>query len=129
MHSSDAITRGVAVHVDAELDPERSRPQEGEWFFVYTVTISNHGGRTVQLLARHWVITDAHGRTEEVRGPGVVGEQPVLAPGEAFEYTSGCPLSTSFGTMHGSYRMVTEDGEAFDAEIAPFTLSEAFTVH
>jgi ApaG protein len=129
MFSSDAMTHGVSVHVDAELDPERSKPQDNEWFFLYTVTIANLGQRTVQLVSRHWIITDAYGRTEEVRGPGVVGEQPVLGPGEEFQYTSGCPLATSFGSMHGSYRMVTESGESFEAEIAPFTLSEAFTVH
>lgn len=129
MFSSHAITQGVQIHVDAELDAERSKPQDNEWFFLYTVTITNVGRRTVQLVSRHWVITDAYGRTDEVRGPGVVGEQPVIEPGEEFQYTSGCPLPTSFGSMHGTYRMVTEHGEIFEAEIAPFTLSEPYTVH
>ena len=94
------------------------------------MTIENQGTETVQLKSRHWVITDEHQQVEEVRGPGVVGEQPVLKPGESFSYTSGCPLKTSTGFMHGSYQMVvTEDGEAFDAEIAPFTLSEPLPVH
>lgn len=99
------------------------------WFYLYTVTISNQGTRTVQLKSRHWVITDEKKRVEEVRGPGVVGEQPVLAPGESFRYTSGCPLKTATGFMHGSYRMVTEEGDEFDAEIAPFTLSEPLAVN
>lgn len=129
MYSSHAITQGVQVHVESELDADRSKPQDNEWFFLYTVTITNLGRRTVQLVSRHWVITDAYGRTDEVRGPGVIGEQPVLEPGEAFQYTSGCPLPTSFGSMHGTYRMVTEHGETFEAEIAPFTLSEPYTVH
>ena len=83
----------------------------------------------MQLLTRHWIITDATGRVEEVRGPGVVGQQPVLEPGESFTYTSGCPLGTSFGTMEGTYQMVTRGGDAFDVRIAPFTLSEPYTVH
>jgi len=129
MFKSEATTRGVRVHVTAEYSPERSRPAEQEWFFLYTVRITNEGAETVQLLSRHWVITDANGEVSEVRGDGVVGEQPVLEPGEGFEYTSGCPLATSFGTMHGTYRMATPGGDAFDAEIAPFTLSEPYTVH
>ena len=129
MFTSEAITRGVRVHVTAEYSPERSRPAEKEWFFLYTVRITNEGTATVQLVTRHWVITDANGEVTEVRGDGVVGEQPVLAPGEGFEYTSGCPLPTSFGTMRGTYQMVTTDGDAFDAEVAPFTLSEPYTVH
>jgi len=91
---------------------------------LYTVQISNESSETVQLLSRHWIITDATGEVQEVRGPGVVGEQPVLAPGESFEYTSGCPLTTPFGSMNGTYQMVTSRGERFDATIAPFTLSE-----
>lgn len=129
MHTSEAITRGIAVFVEAELDPERTRPQDETWFFLYTVTIRNLGTQTAQLVSRHWVITDARGHVEEVRGPGVVGEQPILAPGDEFQYTSGCPLTTSFGSMHGSYLMVVAGGESFEAEIAPFTLSEPFTVH
>ncbi|MBM4356849.1 MAG: Co2+/Mg2+ efflux protein ApaG [Deltaproteobacteria bacterium] len=120
---SEACTRGVLVKVESRYLPERSAPARGGWFFAYTVTITNQGQESVQLISRHWVITDAHGRTEQVRGPGVVGEQPRLEPGESFEYTSGCPLRTSFGTMRGTYQMVTTDGDAFDAEIAPFSLA------
>ncbi len=129
MFSSEAITRGIRVEVRSEYDPTRSRPFQGLWFFLYTVTISNLGEETVQLVSRHWVITDGEGRVEEVRGPGVVGEQPVLAPGESFEYTSGCPLTTPFGTMHGSYQMVGPGGDRFDAEIAAFSLGQTATVH
>jgi ApaG protein len=119
---SVAVTEGIRVEVESEFLPQRSAPAEGAWFFAYTVRISNEGSRTAQLVSRHWVITDGRGRVEEVRGPGVVGEQPVLAPGESFEYTSGCPLRTAHGIMHGSYQMVREDGTRFDAQIAPFAL-------
>ncbi len=127
--TSEAVTRGVRVAVRSRFDPQRSRPVSGQWFFLYTVTLTNQARETVRLQSRHWVITDGEGRVEEVRGSGVVGEQPVLAPGESFTYTSGCPLPTPFGTMHGTYRMVTSTGEAFDAEIAPFALSPPYTVH
>lgn len=119
---SVAVTGGVKVEVESEFLPERSSPARSEYLFAYTVRISNTGTETVQLLSRHWIITDGRGRTEEVRGPGVVGEQPVLAPGESFEYTSGCPLRTPDGIMHGTYQMVRDDGTTFDAEIAPFAL-------
>src|SRR5262245_28008928 len=89
---SEALTRGIRVKVRSSYLPERSRPDQGQWMFIYTVRIANEGTRTVQLISRHWVITDGNGRVEEVRGPGVVGEQPILEPGESFEYTSGCPL-------------------------------------
>ncbi len=98
-------------------------------FFLYRIRISNNGPDPVQLLNRHWVITDANGNVEEVRGPGVIGEQPQLAPGESFEYTSFCPLSTPFGTMEGSYEMVTEQGEHFLANIGLFTLSQPMAVN
>jgi ApaG protein len=111
------------------LDPHRSAPDEGRWFYLYTVTISNEGPETVQLVSRHWVITDGSGRVEEVRGAGVVGEQPLLGPGQSYRYTSGCPLTTEVGTMEGSYRMVTVQGESFDARVAPFTLCEPGTLH
>lgn len=127
--SSDALTRGIGVHVEPRFDPHRSDPDNEQWFFLYTVTITNRGSETVQLLTRHWIITDGRGRVEEVRGPGVVGKQPILAPGESFEYTSGCPLTTDVGKMEGSYQMVTDTGEAFDAAIAPFTLCQPATVH
>jgi ApaG protein len=127
--SSEAVTNNVRVEVESQYAPEHSQPFQSEWFFHYTVRISNEGDETVQLLTRHWIITDATGHTEEVRGDGVVGEQPVLRPGESFQYTSGCPLKTSTGVMRGTYQMVTEDGDHFDVEIAPFALHEPYTVH
>jgi ApaG protein len=129
MFTSEATTRGVHVAVVCEYAPARSNPQQEEWFFLYTITITNLGDETVQLLSRHWVITNGRGEIEEVRGPGVVGQQPVLAPSESFTYTSGCPLPTAFGTMEGTYQMATNGGEHFDARIAPFALSEPYTVH
>ena len=129
MHTSEAVTRNVRVRVHARYSAEHSAPQLNRWFFLYTIEIANVGDDTVQLESRHWIITDATGHTEEVRGPGVVGEQPVLGPGERFEYTSGCPLAVPFGTMHGTYQMVTAGGDRFDARIAPFTLQGPYTVH
>jgi ApaG protein len=129
MVTSEAVTRGVRVRVQSEFNPDRSDPSRSQWFFLYTIKIANEGTETVQLLTRHWIITDSEGKVEEVRGPGVVGKQPILKPGESFEYTSGCPLATAFGMMEGTYQMVTTDGERFDAKIAPFTLSEPYTVH
>lgn len=124
MASSEAVTKGIRVRVTTQYDPSRSMPQLNRWFFLYTVRISNEGSETAQLLTRHWIITDATGHVEEVKGPGVVGEQPVLSPGQSFEYTSGCPLPTPFGSMRGTYQMVTTGGEQFDADVAEFTLSE-----
>jgi ApaG protein len=129
MFTSEAVTRGIRVSVSAQYSPERSQPANNQWFFLYTVTIANESTTTVQLLTRHWIITDGAGHVEEVKGPGVVGKQPTLAPGQSFEYTSGCPLTTPFGVMEGTYQMVTLEGENFDARIAPFTLSEPYTVH
>lgn len=126
---SEAMTRGVRVTVRPEFLPHQSDPRGGFWMFAYHVRIENNGEETVQLLSRHWTITDATGRVEQVRGPGVVGEQPVLGPGQAFDYTSGCPLPTAVGTMHGTYQMVTAGGERFDATIAPFTLSEPYALN
>lgn len=120
---SDTTTRGVRVTVRSEYVPERSSPADAQYFFAYRIRISNAGEDTVQLLSRHWVITDGAGQVEHVRGPGVVGEQPVLEPGESFEYTSFCPLPTPIGSMHGTYQMVTAGGSTFDAEIAPFSLA------
>ena len=128
-NSSDAVTNHVRVEVESQYAPEHSQPFQNHWFFYYTVRITNEGEETVQLLSRHWIVTDASGRVEEVRGPGVVGEQPVLAPGESFQYTSGSALKTSTGVMRGTYQMVTEGGEHFDVEIAPFALHEPYTVH
>jgi ApaG protein len=129
MFTSEAVTRGVRVRVASAYARERSDPGNSKWFFLYTITISNEGAETVQLVTRHWIITDGTGHVEEVRGPGVVGEQPILKPGESFEYTSGCPLETPFGMMEGTYQMVADGGERFDARVAPFTLSEPYTVH
>jgi ApaG protein len=120
---SDTITRGIRVQVESFYDEDRSSPQESYYFFAYQVTITNLGEETAQLLSREWTITDANGQEQKVQGPGVIGEQPVLAPGDSFEYTSFCPLSTPVGTMHGSYRMMTGAGDSFDAEIAPFSLA------
>ena len=120
---SDTTTRGVRVEVRTAYVPERSSPAESQYFFAYRIRISNVGDETVQLLSRHWIISDGEGNTEHVRGPGVVGEQPVLEPGEAFEYTSFCPLPTPLGSMQGTYQMVTAGGSAFEAEIAPFSLA------
>jgi ApaG protein len=124
MSTSEATTRNIRVSVHAQYDPGRSRPQQSLWFFLYTVSITNEGHDPVQLISRHWVITDGMGKVEEVQGPGVVGNQPVLAPGQSFEYTSGCPLRTPFGCMHGTYQMISQGEEQFDIEIAPFTLTE-----
>jgi len=127
--TSEAVTNNVRVEVESQYAPERSQPFQNEWFFAYTVRITNERDETVQLLSRHWLITDATGHIQEVKGPGVVGAQPVLGPGESFQYTSGCPLPTSTGVMRGTYQMVTEDGDHFDVEIAPFALHEPYTVH
>lgn len=119
---SDVTTRGIRVQVESFYDKEHSSPQESYYFFSYQVRISNVGTKKAQLISREWFITDANGEVQRVQGPGVVGEQPVLAPGERFEYTSFCPLGTPVGTMHGSYRMVRDDGDSFEAAIAPFSL-------
>lgn len=126
---SDATTRGIRVHVEGSYVEERSSPAERHYFFAYHVRIENVGEEGAQLLARRWVITDSDGNQEVVEGPGVVGEQPSLAPGEAFEYTSFCPLPTAVGTMHGTYHMVSDSGELFTAEIAPFTLAVPHSVN
>jgi ApaG protein len=117
-----AVTEDILVTVIPEFVPDRSDPAAERWFWAYTVEISNRGQRTVQLVSRHWRITDGHGRVEEVRGAGVVGEQPILQPGESFRYTSGCPLTTPSGIMVGSFRMVDEDGVALDVAIPAFSL-------
>ena len=127
--TSEAITNNVRVEVESQFAPDRSQPFENAWFFIYTVRITNEGNDRVQLLSRHWIITDATGHVEEVRGPGVIGEQPVLQPGESFQYTSSCELNTSTGVMLGTYQMVSEEGDHFDVEIAPFALHEPYTVH
>jgi len=129
LERSEAVTRGIRVEVQSVFVPERSDPDDAQWFFAYRVRITNEGDQPAQLVSRHWVIIDGHGRVEEVRGPGVVGEQPTLGPGEAFEYTSACPLRTPQGSMHGTYQMLGPGGERFDAEIAPFALGKPEAVH
>jgi ApaG protein len=126
---SDAVTNNIRVEVIARYSPENSRPLQDQWLFEYTVRITNQGPETVQLLSRHWIITDAQDHTDEVKGPGVVGEQPVLAPGESFKYSSWCPLKTPIGTMRGTYQMIRVGGSQFDIEIAPFGLKAKYTVN
>jgi ApaG protein len=122
-----AITRSIEVQVEPSFMPERSSPESGQYFWAYKVQITNRSSDTVQLKTRHWKITDANGRLQEVRGPGVVGETPVLRPGESFEYTSGVPLPTPSGFMTGSYGMVTKAGEDFDIDIPAFSLDSIQT--
>ena len=118
-----------SVEVEPRYLPEHSAPDEDRYVFAYTVKIANTGDTRAQVISRHWIITDANGRVNEVRGQGVVGEQPVLDPGEAFEYTSGCPLDTPVGTMRGSYQCLAEDGTRFSAEIPEFALAGPRTLH
>ncbi len=118
----EAQTSGVVVRVRPQYLPEQSEPDERRWVWAYHIEVENRGEVTVQLLARHWRITDATGHLEQVKGLGVVGEQPVLPPGETFRYTSGCPLPTPSGLMAGSYRMASAAGHQFDVEIPAFSL-------
>lgn len=122
----EATTRGIRVRVDPDFLEKDSSPDKGYYFWAYTVEIINRGETTVQLMSRHWQITDADGRTQEVRGPGVVGEQPTLEPGESFRYTSGAPLRTPSGIMLGWYRMEAQDGETFDVTIPAFSLDSPY---
>jgi ApaG protein len=117
-----AITRGIAVSVEPTYLENRSSPGSSQYVWAYRVTIENQGRETVQLLSRHWMITNARGELNEVKGPGVVGQQPILKPGESYEYTSGAPLNTPWGMMGGSYLMESESGERFDIEIPTFSL-------
>jgi ApaG protein len=119
----------VKVEVLSQYSKENSKPTQGEWVFEYTVRITNLGTESIQLVSRHWVITDGTDQVREVQGPGVVGEQPVLAPDQSFQYSSWCPLSTPIGMMRGTYQMVRTNGEQFDVEIAPFALKARYTVH
>lgn len=118
----ETVTRGVRVQVKPAYLDDQSDPEEGRFLWSYTVVIENLGAETVQLISRYWHITDAIGRIQEVRGPGVVGAQPVIEPGKSFEYTSGCPLPTASGAMMGRYQMRSASGEAFEAEIPAFLL-------
>lgn len=115
-------TRGVTVRVSVSYLPEQSEPQRGRWFWAYHIRLENEGTVAVQLLTRHWIITDGRGARHSVEGEGVVGEQPMIAPGESYDYVSGCPLSTPTGAMQGSYHMIGEDGSAFDVKIPRFSL-------
>ena len=126
---SDVVTDFIRVQVVSQHSAENSRPDQGVWVFQYTVRITNQGDETVQLVSRHWIITDGVGHTEEVRGPGVVGEQPVLEQGRAFQYSSWCPLKTPMGVMRGTYQMVSADGRKFDIEIAPFALKARYSIN
>ncbi len=117
-----AITRGIAVSVEPAFLETQSSPANSQYFWAYRVTLENQGRETVQLLSRHWMITNARGELTEVRGPGVVGEQPILKPGQSYQYQSGAPLNTPWGMMGGSYQMQTESGERFDIEIPTFSL-------
>jgi len=118
----ESLTRGIRVYVEPDFLEDQSSPDEHRYVWAYTIQIANESAETVQLKMRHWRITDANGRTQEVRGPGVVGEQPVLHPGDRFEYTSGAPLTTPSGFMVGAYVMETEFGEVFDVDIPAFSL-------
>ena len=126
---SDTTTRGIRIQVRSAYLPAESAPAEQQYFFTYHVKISNAGSDTAQLVAREWIITDAEGQVERVKGPGVIGEQPVLTPGTTFEYSSFCPLNTSVGAMQGTYQMRAPDGEHFDAVISPFTLAVPNALH
>jgi len=126
---SEALTNGILVKVKSEYLAERSSPSARRYAFAYTVQISNQGIETAQLRSRHWLITDAAGEVQEVRGEGVVGAQPVLAPGESFEYTSWCVIATSSGSMRGSYQMISSRGQPFDAEVAEFRLAMPHTLN
>ena len=127
LHPYEAITRGIRIRVEPRYMEEQSSPEDSHFVWSYTVEISNDGTETVQLKSRIWRITDALGRTEEVRGPGVVGQTPVIAPGKSFHYTSGCPLKTPQGIMVGSYQMTDEAGELFDVAIPAFSLDSPYT--
>ncbi|MEG3167667.1 Co2+/Mg2+ efflux protein ApaG [Sphingomonas sp. LB3N6] len=124
-----ATTDGVTVRVSVSYLPEQSEPERGRWFWAYHIRLENEGTETVQLLTRHWVITDGRGARHSVEGEGVVGEQPVIEPGASFDYVSGCPLATPSGEMLGNYRMVREDGAIFDVEIPRFSLFAPAVLH
>lgn len=125
----EAVTRGIRVRVTPTYIEEQSTPEENYFFWMYTIAIENFGDEPVQLRSRYWRITDAHGHTEEVRGPGVVGQTPIIPPGESFTYTSGCPLRTPQGIMVGSYQMIREGGDELRVDIPAFSLDSPFTNH
>lgn len=117
-----AMTRDVVVRVSVSYLPEQSEPARGRWFWAYHIRLENEGDHVVQLLTRHWIITDGRGARHEVRGEGVVGEQPVIEPGKTYDYVSGCPLQTPTGAMEGSFHLIAADGSSFDAKIPRFPL-------
>ena len=121
-----AVTHEIQVTVLPAYLADQSDPGENRYVWSYTIEVANLGALTVQLVSRHWIITDGEGRREEVKGPGVVGEQPILRPGDAFRYTSGCPLTTPSGIMAGTFRMVDENGRPFDVEVPAFSLDSPF---
>lgn len=121
-----ALTHGVSVSVTPQFLEDQSDPDEDTFVWAYTIVIANESERQVQLMSRHWIITDARGHVEHVRGPGVVGEQPILDPGDAFEYTSGCPLRTPSGFMQGTYQMVDDAGASFDVRVPAFSLDSPY---
>ncbi len=117
-----AVTNDITVTVEPEFLAERSQPERGQYFWAYTIEIANGGNTAVQLKRRHWIITDGRGAVQEVKGAGVIGEEPIIEPGSSFTYTSGCPLETSDGFMVGRYAMVSEDGTSFEVDIPSFSL-------
>ena len=123
------MEHNIDIQVETQYLPEQSEPEEDRYVFAYTITITNRGSTGARLISRHWIIDDAEENRQEVRGEGVVGEQPHLAPGEQFRYTSGTVLQTPVGAMHGSYQMLADDGSMFDAEIPAFTLSTPHALH
>ncbi len=125
----DTLTYNTTVSVETTYVAEQSDPENERYVFAYTITIKNEGSVAAKLLTRHWIITDADGKTQEVQGEGVVGEQPYLQPGEGFKYTSGTMLDTPVGSMQGSYQMLAEDGQEFECPIKPFTLSMPNKLH
>ena len=129
VRTSDTTTRGIRIEVQSTYMPERSAPSDAQYLIEYHVRISNVGSETAQLISREWIITNADGEVERVKGPGVVGEKPVLTPGSSFEYRSFCPLKTPVGSMQGSYQMVAQDGTRFDAAISAFTLAVPRSLH
>lgn len=127
--TASATTHGIRVDVRSEYSPARSAPQQDHWFFLYTITITNVGDTPAKLMHRHWVITNAKGEVSHVKGPGVVGETPRLMPGASFEYTSACPLETSFGTMAGTFGFRRDDESTFDAEVPTFSLALPYAIN
>ncbi len=129
MPSFSADKYNISINVNVQYIEAQSAPNDDRYVFSYTINILNKGTETAQLMSRHWIITDAEGKTQEVKGPGVVGEHPNLKPGEDFTYTSGTIIKTPVGSMHGSYQMKAADGQMFDAEIQPFTLAKPRFLH